>query len=121
MDDNTNKGGNMPQPGMGGDMNGGMGSGQDPQGRPCPLPAQRDIRGASCGHERHPRQVVAGIGKVYSPESLVGRSVVIVANLEPRNLMGVESRGMILAAHDEIGNPVIIGVDRDVHPGSKIS
>ena len=68
-----------------------------------------------------PRQVVAGIGKVYSPESLVGRSVVIVANLEPRNLMGVESRGMILAAHDEIGNPVVIGVERDVPPGSKIS
>ncbi|OGG44198.1 methionine--tRNA ligase subunit beta [Candidatus Kaiserbacteria bacterium RIFCSPHIGHO2_01_FULL_48_10] len=68
-----------------------------------------------------PRQVVAGIGKMYDPESLVGRSVVIVANLEPRKLMGVESRGMILAAHDQDGNPVVIGVELDVPPGSKIS
>ncbi|GMT46539.1 MAG: methionine--tRNA ligase [bacterium] len=46
------------------------------------------------------RQIVAGIGKVYSPEQLVGKKIVVVANLKPAKLMGVESRGMLLAAND---------------------
>ncbi len=46
------------------------------------------------------RQIVAGIGKVYSPEQLVGKKVVVVANLKPAKLMGIESRGMLLAAND---------------------
>lgn len=48
------------------------------------------------GDER--RQVVAGIGTKYRPEALIGKTVIIVANLQPATLMGVESRGMILAA-----------------------
>ncbi len=67
------------------------------------------------------RQIVAGIGKVYEPEALVGKRVVIVANLEPRKLLGFESRGMILAAHDEGGNPVIVSVAETAPAGSKIS
>jgi methionyl-tRNA synthetase len=54
------------------------------------------------------RQLVAGIGKAYTPESLVGTQVVVVANLKPATLMGVESRGMILAATDAAGQPVLV-------------
>ncbi|MEZ5313809.1 MAG: methionine--tRNA ligase [Thermoanaerobaculia bacterium] len=54
------------------------------------------------------RQLVAGIGKAYTPEELVGTQVVVVANLKPAKLMGVESRGMILAATDGEGRPVLI-------------
>jgi methionyl-tRNA synthetase len=65
------------------------------------------------------RQIVAGIGKVYAPENLVGREIVIVANLEPRKLMGLESQGMLLAASDEAG-PVFLMPEHDVPPGSGI-
>ena len=54
------------------------------------------------------RQLVAGIGKAYSPEQLVGTQVVVVANLKPAKLMGVESRGMVLAATDASGQPVLV-------------
>lgn len=50
------------------------------------------------GHER--RQIVAGIGKKYDPSELVGKTIVIVANLKPAKLMGIESQGMVLAAGD---------------------
>lgn len=66
------------------------------------------------------RQIIAGIGKAYEPASLIGKEVLIVANLEPRMLMGLESQGMILAAHDENG-PVLIFPEREVSPGNKIS
>jgi methionyl-tRNA synthetase len=54
------------------------------------------------------RQLVAGIGKAYTPEDLVGTQVVVVANLKPAKLMGVESRGMVLAATDPDGRPVLL-------------
>ena len=63
------------------------------------------------------RQVVAGIGKAYSPEELVGKEIVIVANLEPRKLMGLESHGMLLAATDENGLPILLTADKEVTPG----
>ncbi len=66
------------------------------------------------------RQIIAGIGKVYAPGDLVGKQIVIVANLEPRKLMGLESNGMILAAHDEEGNPVILTVAGNAKIGSEI-
>ena len=47
----------------------------------------------SLGEEK--RQVIGGIGKTYEPEQLIGREIIIVANLEPRNLMGLESQGML--------------------------
>ncbi len=65
------------------------------------------------------RQVVAGIGKSYGPEDLMGKSVVIVANLKPAKLMGVESRGMLLAASSGDGLSVIV-LDREMKPGSKV-
>lgn len=67
------------------------------------------------------RQIVAGIGKKYEPESLLQREIVIVVNLDPRKLMGLESQGMLLAAHDENGEPIILTVDKEAPPGSKIS
>ncbi len=66
------------------------------------------------------RQVVAGIGKAYEPEDLVGKEVIIVANLEPRKLMGEESQGMLLAASAEGELPVILTVEREIEPGAKI-
>lgn len=65
------------------------------------------------------RQIVAGIGKRYSPEDLVGTEIVIVANLEPRMLMGLESQGMLLAADSPEG-PVLLRPDTEVLPGSTI-
>jgi methionyl-tRNA synthetase len=71
------------------------------------------------GTER--RQIVAGIGKIYEPESLVGRSVVIVANLKPAKLMGVESNGMVLAATvGDAGEPSLLEVAASVPPGSRV-
>ena len=65
------------------------------------------------------RQVVAGIGKKYTPEELIGRRVVIVANLKPAKLMGVESQGMVLAAGDaEVKE--LVTLMSDVDPGTKV-
>ena len=67
------------------------------------------------------RQIVAGIAAQYEPEQLVGRNVVVVANLKPAKLMGVESNGMVLAASvGEAGAPVLLDVPSDVPPGSKV-
>ena len=68
-----------------------------------------------------PRQIVSGIAKAYAPEDLVGKEVIVVTNLDPRTMMGLESRGMLLAAHGEDGEPVVLTVERSVPPGSKIS
>ncbi len=65
------------------------------------------------------RQILAGIGKKYTPEELIGREIIIVANLEPRSLMGFESQGMLLAAGDAAG-PVLLQPDTEVPPGSEI-
>jgi len=67
------------------------------------------------------RDLVAGIRMAYAPEALVGRKVVIVANLKPRKLRGVMSQGMVLAAHEEGGAPVILQPEHDVPSGSKVS
>ena len=65
------------------------------------------------------RQIVAGIGKKYEPEALVGKRIVIVANLKPAKLMGIESQGMVLAAGDkEVGG--LVTVLEDVEPGTKV-
>lgn len=72
------------------------------------------------GEEQH-RQILSGIAKQYAPEDLVGKKVVIIANLEPRMLMGHESQGMLLAAHGPDEAPVLLLPEGDVAPGSKIS
>ena len=69
------------------------------------------------------RQIVAGLAKSHPPETLVGRSVVFVANLEPATLAGLESQGMVLAASGADGKPVLLTVDQpdQAPPGSTIS
>jgi len=66
------------------------------------------------------RQVVAGIAQHYSPESLVGKKIVVVANLKPAKIFGVESRGMLLVAKKE-GRLVVLTPDGDIPPGAEIS
>ena len=68
-----------------------------------------------------PRQIVAGIGKTYAPEELIGQRIVVVANLEPRMLMGIESRGMVLAAKDNEGRLSLITSLDEVSPGASLS
>ena len=82
------------------------------------------------------RQVCAGIKAWYAPEQLVGRQVVIVANLEPRMLRGEVSQGMVLAASDlregaapaadakpgaDLRDVIVVSVEKPVKPGSKVS
>jgi methionyl-tRNA synthetase len=71
----------------------------------------------SIGSEQ--RQIVAGIGKRYEPESLVGKTIVIVANLKPAKLMGIESQGMVLAAGDSEVRGLATFLE-DVEPGTKV-
>ncbi|BCA54170.1 Methionine--tRNA ligase [Nitrospira sp. KM1] len=71
----------------------------------------------SLGSEQ--RQIVAGIGKKYEPESLIGKTIVIVANLKPAKLMGLESQGMVLAAGDSDVRGLVTFVE-EVDPGTKV-
>jgi methionyl-tRNA synthetase len=66
------------------------------------------------------RQIVAGIAEAYPPETLIGRKVVIVANLAPRKLRGLESNGMIVAASLEGGKPVLAAFLEDVPIGARL-
>jgi len=77
-----------------------------------------------------PRQICAGIKGYYTPEQLIGRHIVIVANLEPRTIRGEESRGMLLAASDAPKDPATPSSERnvvvlmpmsDIAPGSVVS
>jgi methionyl-tRNA synthetase len=70
--------------------------------------------------EPQPRSIVAGIALAYQPETLIGRKVVIVANLAPRKLRGLESQGMIVAASFEGGLPVLVAPIDEVPPGARL-
>ncbi len=70
--------------------------------------------------EAQPRTIVGGIAEVYSPEQMVGRKVVIVANLAPRKLKGIESQGMVVAASLEGGKPVLAGFLEDIPVGARL-
>jgi len=71
--------------------------------------------------EEKPRQILAGIAQYYEPEQLIGRKIVVVANLKPRKLRGYESQGMLLAASvGEEGKPVIATFAEDVPNGAKL-
>ena len=65
------------------------------------------------------RQIVAGIAKSYEAEQLIGRRVIVVANLKPVRLRGVESQGMLLAA-DLDGRAILAGFDEPVPPGTQV-
>jgi tRNA-binding protein len=66
------------------------------------------------------RTLVAGIAKHYTPEALIGKSILILANLKPRKIMGIESQGMVLALSDGEGLSLIVP-DRDLKEGAKVS
>jgi methionyl-tRNA synthetase len=66
------------------------------------------------------RQVVAGIAESYAAEALVGKTIVLVANLKPATLMGVESNGMVLAGSTPDGKAVLCAFDAEVAPGTKV-
>ena len=70
--------------------------------------------------EAEPRSIVAGIAKAYQPETLVGRKVVIVANLAPRKLRGLTSQGMIVAASLGEGSPVLASFLEEVPIGARL-
>lgn len=69
------------------------------------------------GTER--RTIVAGIAEAYEPEALVGKTVVVVANLKPAKLMGIESNGMVLAASPDDGAPIVINAE-PAAPGTRV-
>ena len=66
------------------------------------------------------RQIVSGLAGSYEPEDLVGKTVVVVANLKPAVIRGVESRGMLLAVEDN-GRLIIVTADGDVAPGRPVA
>jgi methionyl-tRNA synthetase len=66
------------------------------------------------------RTILAGIAGAYEPEELVGRRVVIVFNLKPAKLMGIESDGMVLAASPENGPPSLLAVDESIAAGTRV-
>jgi methionyl-tRNA synthetase len=70
--------------------------------------------------EAEPRSIVAGIAEAYTPEELIGRKVVIVANLQPRKLRGLTSNGMIVAASREGDKPVLASFLEDVPIGARL-
>ena len=67
------------------------------------------------------RQVVAGIAKEYAPEDIIGKSIILLANLKPAKLRGVLSEGMLMAASDDEGKLSLLTIDRPISDGSKIS
>ncbi len=66
------------------------------------------------------RTLVAGIAEAYEPEALVGRTIVMVFNLKPAKLMGIESNGMVLAASPDGGKPTLVAFDQDIAPGTRV-
>ena len=66
------------------------------------------------------RQIVAGIAQCYKPEDLVGKEIIIVANLEPKVIRGLESKGMLLAAGESAKDVVLLTVDKEVNPGMMV-
>jgi methionyl-tRNA synthetase len=66
------------------------------------------------------RTLVAGIAEAYEPDALIGRTVVIVFNLKPAKLMGIESNGMVLAASADGGKPTLVGFEMPPDPGTRV-
>jgi methionyl-tRNA synthetase len=85
-----------------------------------PVPKSKKLLKLTIDVGDEQRTLVAGIAEAYEPESLVGRTIIVVANLKPAKLMGVESNGMLLAASPEGGKPMLLQVDGEVAPGTRI-
>ena len=84
------------------------------------VPNSRKLVKLSIDAGSEQRTLVAGIAEAYEPEQLVGRTVVIVFNLKPAKLMGIESNGMVLAASPDGGKPTLVTFDADVPPGTRV-
>ena len=69
--------------------------------------------------EETPRQLLAGIAEFYAPESLIGRKIIVVSNLQPRHMRGLESQGMLLAA-DAKGQPMLATVPVETPNGARL-
>jgi methionyl-tRNA synthetase len=69
--------------------------------------------------EPEPRTILAGIAESYEPEAMVGKSIVIVANLAPRKMMGHESNGMVLAASPDGGGAMVLNSE-PAAPGTRV-
>ena len=68
------------------------------------------------------RQLIAGLRGYYEPDELVGKQIVVLTNLPPRNMRGMESRGMLLAGvTDDQSSVVLLTLDKELPPGSKVS
>ena len=68
------------------------------------------------------RQLVAGIARNYQEQDLIGKEIIVITNLEPRKILGIESQGMLLAARDiKTDKIVLLTPDKDITPGSLIS
>ncbi len=65
------------------------------------------------------RQLVAGVAQSYEPQNLIGKSIIVVTNLQPARIRGVESQGMLLAA-DVDGRPVVATFEETVPPGTRV-
>src|SRR5262249_25779360 len=66
------------------------------------------------------RTIVAGIAEAYEPDAMVGRTVVVVFNLKPAKLMGVESNGMVLAASPDGGKPTLLSFEEPPPSGARV-
>jgi len=66
------------------------------------------------------RQIVAGIAQNYTPEEMIGKDIMVVANLQPAKIRGVESNGMLLAANLD-GEPILAAFDKEVPPGTPVT
>ena len=84
------------------------------------VPNSRKLVKLSIDVGNEQRTLVAGIAEAYEPEQLVGRTIVMVFNLKPAKLMGIESNGMVLAASPEGGKPTLVGFEQEIPPGTKV-
>ena len=84
-----------------------------------PVPKANKLLKLTVDLGQEQRTVVAGIAESYSPEALVGKNIILVANLAPRTLRGVESQGMVLAAESD-GQIILAGFDAPLAPGSRV-
>jgi methionyl-tRNA synthetase len=86
-----------------------------------PIPGAKKLLKLTVDIGTEVRQVCAGIAEYYEPEKLIGMKVVVVTNLQPRKLRGVESNGMIVAASiGETGQPVLVTFKEDVPNGARL-
>jgi methionyl-tRNA synthetase len=85
-----------------------------------PVPESKKLIRIMVDFGTEQRQAVAGIGKYYLPETLIGKKCVFLLNLQRRMLAGIESQCMILAAEDEAGNVSVLQPEKDLPEGSKI-